>query len=129
MINIKGVLVRNLANPTLGPGRIKGSDNLGRLTIELLWHGTSYAIDPSNISIERYVLFGLAPVRFMAHNSVGFCEGYVVKSLTPDSKGLWNYAVKVKNGDQWTTTSIPESDLIPLPPGTNLPMDHLRTLA
>src|SRR5829696_8658146 len=111
MLNIKGALVRNTANPAIGPGRVLGSDNRGRLIIRLLWQEDSYAIDTAKASIERYVLFGFVPVRFQIGTSGGFFEGYALRRLNSDPTSVWNYEVAVKSGDEWIKTSVEESEL------------------
>lgn len=125
---VTGILVRNMQNPSLGPGRVVNADGQGRVTIRFLWHNTSYTVDPRNAPLERYVLFGFTPVRLRAEGTEELLNGYVTRKLSGNDNTEWTYEVAISDGDDWYTTAVKEAALIPLPPTTTHPLEQFQTL-
>jgi ATP-dependent helicase HepA len=125
---VTGILVRNKQNPALGPGRIVKSDGQGRITIRFLWHDTSYTVDPRSAPLERYILFGFAPVRLRAEGAEELLNGYVIRKLSSGDNSEWTYEVAIPDGEDWLTATVKESDLAPLPPATTHPLEQFQTL-
>lgn len=125
---VTGILVRNKQNPALGPGRIVKSDGQGRVTIRFLWHNTSYMVDPRTAPLERYTLFGFAPVRLQADGTGQLQDGYVTRRLSGDANSEYVYEVVIPDEEGWSTATVKESALAPLPPTTIHPLEQFRTL-
>lgn len=128
MPSVTGILVRNKQNSALGPGRVIKSDGQGRVTIRFLWHDTSYTVDPRTAPLERYILFGFAPVRLQADRTGQMLDGYVTRRLSGDDDSECVYEVMIPDGEGWSTATVKESALAPLPPTTIQPLEQFRTL-
>src|SRR5258708_4033554 len=88
-----GGLIRIAANPDLGPGRIVGFNDAGRLEIQLLWKPNKIAVDGSGV--ERYILFAGTPVIVRGEEKSGQEPrgGIVIGFENKQNDGLWNYQI------------------------------------
>ena len=126
----RGILVRNLANPQLGPGRVRSLSEGGILVVRFAWKDTDGHFDPNRSSLERYELYGHTPVQCKPEGFATPVRGIVLERSNDDGEaGIYHYRVKVRAGDDILEVNIPETQLFPLPPKFNDPLDILKSLA
>ena len=124
-----GGLVRNIDNADWGPGRVRGVSPDGNLTVRFPWNSMDGYFHPDRSPIERYLLFPDTPVECRIDGHGDILTGVVLENPDVDaSSESIVYRVAVAVGNDILDASVAETDLLPLSPLSNEPLDLLKAL-